>query len=237
METGFLNRRVRSAGRERAFQVFVPPEYDGRRDWPVILFLHGSGERGDDGARQTTIGLPAAIRRDASCYPALVVMPQAPIGATWLGEASTVALAALDQTVAEFGGDPARVYLAGMSMGGNGAWAMAGADPGRFAALIVVCGFVRGQGEFGAALGGDPATLYPRLARRIAGLPVWIVHGGADPVVPVSESRRMHEALEAAGATARYRELPGTGHNSWDAAFADPEMIHWLFAQSRADAP
>lgn len=235
METGFLNRRVREAGSEHAFQVYIPAAYDGLHAWPVILFLHGSGEGGNDGLRQTQIGLPAAIRRDPARYPALAVMPQAPIGGTWLGDASTIARAALDQTLEEFSTDAARVYLAGMSMGGNGAWAMAGANPDRFAALVVVCGFVRGHGEFGAALDGDAATLHARLARCIAALPIWMVHGAADPVVPVSESRRMHEALEAAGATVHYRELPGVGHNSWDAAFADPGMSDWLFAQTRAE--
>jgi predicted peptidase len=233
METGFLNRTISADGRTRAYQVYVPAGYDGTRAWPVILFLHGAGERGDDGLLQTEVGLPGAIRRNADRYPAIVVMPQVPQDSSWLGGASTTALAALDRTLGEFSTDRARVYLAGLSMGGSGAWSLAHHHPERFAALVVVCGFTSPRGPFPSVLPGDTLTQPERIAARIRGIPTWIVHGAADPVVPVEESRRMNGALQAAGGVVTYVELPGVGHNAWDPAFDDPELVAWLFAQAR----
>ncbi len=158
-------------------------------------------------------------------------MPQVPPDSTWQGRSAQTALRALDRTTAEFNTDPARTYLAGMSMGGNGSWALAYRQPGRFAALVVVCGFVSRLHDFPAVVEGDPATIPQRVAERIAPLPVWMVHGDADPVVPVEESRRMDAALRAAGGEVHYTELPGVGHNCWDAAFNDPALPSWLFAQ------
>ncbi|CAN5223609.1 hypothetical protein BH23GEM2_BH23GEM2_20120 [soil metagenome] len=119
-ETGFLNRTVTLSGVQHRYQVYVPAAYAGSdQRWPVILFLHGAGERGADGLRQTLVGLPAQIRESPSRYPALVVMPQVPEDSSWIGLYSDVAIAALDRTLAEFRADPDRVYLTGLSMGGN----------------------------------------------------------------------------------------------------------------------
>ncbi|MGH7474923.1 MAG: alpha/beta hydrolase-fold protein [Longimicrobiales bacterium] len=231
--TGFLDRSVTVDGRTYAYQVYVPRSYDGGEAWPVILFLHGAGERGADGLIQTEVGLGSAVRRAPESYPAIIVFPQVPLEETWQGDAGRAALAALDQTLAEFDTDPSRVYLTGMSMGGNGTWYLAYHHPERFAALAVVCGFVSGLASFGSFLPEAERSRFERLAERIRDLPVWIVHGEADPAVPVSESRAMHAALDAAGAAVHYVELTGVGHNAWDPAYRSSELPAWLFAQRR----
>lgn len=235
-ETGFLDRVVELEGSRHAYQVYVPAGYAEGESWPVILFLHGSGERGDDGLLQTAVGLGAAIRREAARWPAIVVFPQAPADARWVGPAADAAMAALDATLREFRADPARVYLTGLSMGGHGAWYLAYRHPQRFAALAVVCGWVEPLPNLPA-----PETVVPpadgepfaALARRLARLPVWIVHGEVDPVVPVEQSRRAAEALRAAGGAVRYTELIGVAHNAWDPAYGSPALAAWLLAQRR----
>src|SRR5690606_27947035 len=124
VQTGFLDRVVTVAGRTYPYQVYVPREYAaaGERRFPVILFLHGAGERGDDGLAQTEVGLGPALRRHPSRYPAIVVFPQAPRDSAWTGRVAEAAMAALERTEAEFRTDPDRVYLTGISMGGHGTW-------------------------------------------------------------------------------------------------------------------
>jgi len=233
-ETGFLDRTVRVEGKDYAYQVYVPRK-PLRGPKPVILALHGAGERGSDGLFQTEVGLAGAIRRHPRRWPAIVVFPQAPEGQLWMGVPAKVAMAALAQAEREFRTDPDRVYLAGLSMGGNGAWRLAYEQPDRFAAVVPVCAFAgsfRGLPPIAGA-GPDP---YAALATRIASLPIWIVHGDADSVVPVDESRRMAAALKAAGAQVTYKELPGVNHNSWDPGFADEALPAWLFQQRRLGA-
>ena len=230
-ETGFLDRTVTVEGKSYAFQVYVPRNYRPRPAAPIILALHGAGERGSDGLLQTEVGLAGAIRRHPERWPAVVVFPQAPPELLWQDLPARVAMAALAQAEREFRTDPNRVYLMGLSMGGNGTWYLAYHNPDRFAAIVPVCGFV---GAFRTvtpvAPGPDP---YAGVAQRIARLPVWIIHGDADSVVPVTESRRMAEALRAAGAQVTYKELPGVNHNSWDPGFADAALPTWLFQQRR----
>ena len=230
-QTGFLDRTVRVDGQEHRFQVYVPRNHRPSARTPVILALHGAGERGVDGLLQTEVGLGSALRRHADRYPAIVVFPQAAPDTAWQAQSAKVALAALDQAMREFRGDPDRVYLMGLSLGGNGSWYLAYRHPERFAAMVVVCGFVQALRGYPAfAPGDDP---YAAVAQRIARIPVWIAHGDADVVVPVEESRRMNAALKAAGADVRYVELPGVNHNAWDPTFRDEAVPAWLFAQRR----
>ena len=233
--TGFLNRTIEVEGVSHRYQVYVPAEYTRARRWPVILFLHGSGERGRDGILQTSLGLGEGIRRHAERWPAIVVFPQAPPGHRWHGKIAHLALATLDRTLREFKTDPARVYLAGLSAGGNGVWNLAYRTPERFAALVAICGWVQPTPERPEAiLPPDSGPPYPVVARRIRTLPVWIWHGDADSVVPVEESRRMAEALRAAGSEVSYTELPGVGHESWVQAFDSPELAKWILGRSRS---
>jgi predicted peptidase len=232
--TGFLNRTIALDGVSRRYQVYVPAEYSRASRWPVILFLHGSGERGTDGLLQTAVGLGEGIRRYAERWPAIVVFPQAPPGHRWHGKVAHLALATLDRTLREFSTDSNRVYLVGLSAGGNGVWNLSYRSPERFAALVAVCGWVMPTGERPEAiLPPDSGPPYPVIARRIRSLPIWIWHGEADPVVRVEESRRMAGALRAEGATLRYTELPGVGHEAWGPAFDSPELPRWLLGQMR----
>ena len=248
MQTGFLDRQVVVDGVAYRYQVFVPADYRPDRAWPVLLFLHGSGERGNDGLKQTTVGLPSAIRYDRARFPLVVVMPQAREGARWYGANAKQAMAALDAASAEFHGDADRTYLSGLSMGGQGTWLLAAQHPDRFAAIAPVCGFVRLKNdddvpdpavdaalvaEFPEALREDASTAF---ARRLGKLPAWIFHGALDDVVPVHNARRMHAALQAQGDEVRYTEYPQANHNAWDAAYGEPGLIPWLLAHRRATA-
>jgi len=232
-DTGFVDRTVRIGKEVYRYQVFVPEGWNKSRKWPVILFLHGAGERGDDGLQQTQVGIATAIRWHRDRFPAVVVMPQCR-KSLWWPEATMLemALKSLDQSMKEFKGDPARVYLTGLSMGGYGTWAIASKFPGRFAALVPICGGVqapRNLPSLSASSGGvDP---YAEVAKKIGRTPVWIFHGAADTTVPPVESRRMNDALKAAGGNVRYDEYPGVGHNSWDKAYAEEELIKWLLSQ------
>jgi predicted peptidase len=232
-QTGFLDRSVAIDGVEYPYQVYVPRDYDATRSWPVILFLHGAGERGEDGLIQTEVGIGSAIRRTPDRYPAVVVLPQVPLDSTWQGAPGRAAMGALDRTIEEFNTDSTRVYLTGMSMGGNGTWYLAYQHPDRFAAIAPICGFVSSSRLVASFVPDGEGSAFERLAERIRHIPTWIVHGDADDVVPVLESRSMHDALRAAGAAVHYVELPGVGHNSWDTTYQTPELATWLFTQRR----
>ena len=236
-ETGFLDRAISVSGRTYRYQVFVPYNWDKHKKWPVILFLHGAGERGDDGLLQTDVGLGHAIRERVTRFPFVVVMPQCPKEKVWTdSEMETQALAALDRSVKEFHGDCQRIYLTGFSMGGYGTWDMAAKYPHRFAAYILICGGIHGPEHFKeieVSLARDPqvADAYAETAHRVGKTPAWIFHGEADDSVPVEESRKMYAALQAAGANVKYTEYPGVGHNSWAKAYAEPELVPWLLSQ------
>lgn len=239
-QSQFLSRKVTIDGRTYAYRVWLPKHYTKLRRWPVILFLHGSGERGDDNLRQLTNGLPAQLPHDRDAYPAIVVVPQCRLDREWYGEMETMALAALDASVKEFRGDRDRVYLTGMSMGGAGVWYFA-RHPKRFAAIAPVCGEVVRQADdpFPFPPPEDVARIlhtadpFAALARRIGRTPVWAFHGAKDAVIPVEQSRFMVSALKADGGNVRYTEYPNLGHDVWDAAYADPALAKWLLAQKR----
>ena len=234
-ETGFLNRTLATGAKAAPYQVYVPANWTKKKKWPVILFLHGAGERGDDGLVQTEVGIGTAIRRYVSRVPFIVVLPQCLKNRWWTEpDMQAVALKALDQTIAEFNGDPERIYLTGLSMGGYGTWAIASSNPRRFAAYAVICGGVRPP----AAVPRSPETPdlssvadpYTPIAQKIGKTPVWVFHGGADPVVPVTESRKMVEALKATGGNVKYNEYEGVRHDSWVKAYAEPNFFEWLLS-------
>jgi len=233
MQTGFLDRSIVHAGTRYPYQVYVPATYDASRSWPGVLFLHGAGERGDDGLLQTTVGIAAAIRRHPERYPAIVVMPQAPRDSFWAGPPGDAALAALERTCAQFNVDTNRVYLTGLSMGGHGCWHIGYHHAERFAALLVICGFVGDRPNRPTVVPPGEGTPYQRMAARLRERPIWIVHGEADSRVPVTESRLMAEALRAVGADVHYTELPGTDHDSWTATYNSESIVRWLFEQRR----
>jgi len=241
-QTGFLLRTLKYNGQTHRYQVFVPPDYTPERTWPVILFLHGAGERGTDGFKQTAVGIGQAIRMNVERFPAIVVFPQVPPERAWFGEQAEVAMAALDEVMATYSVDPERVYLTGLSMGGHGTWYVAYHWPDRFAAIVPICGFIvfpeAARGFFGEL---PPEQLeiqsaedpYRKVAERIKHLPIWVFHGADDPVVPVEASRRMVEALRELGADVQYTEYEGVGHNAWDPAYAESALMPWLLSHRR----
>lgn len=230
----FKARSVVNEGRTVNYRVFVP---DAPRDvsLPVVLFLHGSGERGTDNVAQTRSGLGPYVRRTPG-FPAIVVFPQAPPDTNWTGAVARDAIAALDDAMRGYGGDPRRVYVTGMSRGGYGVWELALAFPDRFAALVPVCGGIESPDDYDdlyvARLRPAPDP-YAELARQIGDMPVWLFHGALDDLVPPENSRLVVEALRAAGASPRYTEFADANHNSWDAAYAAPRLWAWMLAQEK----
>jgi len=226
---------IQEAGRpvEFRYRLLRPQPLVPDHRYPVILFLHGAGERGVDNARQLKY-LPEwlAAPEERERRPCFVVAPQCRPDHAWVAidwQTKQVpplpsepavdlaaALAALDAVLAREPVDPRRIYLTGLSMGGYGSWELAARHPDRFAAVLPICG------------GGDVAT-----AERLAPLPIWSFHGTADPVVPLEVSRRMVRAVETAGGRPVCSELPGVGHDSWTPAYRNPAVLDWLFAQRR----
>lgn len=215
----FKSEKVRFEGEKYRYAVYVPDDYTKRRAWPAVLFMHGSGERGTDGERQTTVGIGRAIREHPERFPCIVIMPQCPPDLKWEGPMLDMALACLEKTEHDYNIDPERIVLTGLSLGGYGTWALGAACPERFSALVPVCG------------GGETSD-----AAALALTPIWCFHGDADPVVPVDRSREMVVAVRTAGGDVRFTELPGVGHNSWDDAYGNPELIAWMLQQRRPSA-
>ena len=234
----FVERQLSHEGRVHRYQVFVPARSAAPGRAPVILFLHGSGERGDDNRRQLSVGLGPRVQAQADTFPAIVVFPQAPADTEW-HQLADVAFAQLDAATREFGGDPDRTYLPGLSMGGYGAWELALRQSYRFAAVVPVCGGLEHPRRPSMAITvvAGEADPYAAVAQRLRGMPVWMFHGAHDDLVPPEYSRRLEAAFRAAGARdVRYTEFPDANHNSWDPAYATAELWDWLFAQRQADA-
>ncbi len=152
---------------------------------------------------------------------------------------SKLALSSLAAASKEFKGDPKRTYLTGLSMGGYGTWAIASANPGKFAAIVPICGGITTPPSLREQFPELAKNSYPEdpqsyatVAKKLGKTPVWIFHGGDDPVVPVTGSRSMNDALKSAGGDVHYTEYPSVGHNSWDKAYADPDLMKWLLSKS-----
>ena len=215
---GFLNRVHKDAdGKEAKYVLFIPHTYKSDTPCPLIMFLHGSGETGTDGIKPSVVGLGAAVKKQEKTFPCIVIFPQSQKRSWRAGSPDADrALAILAEVEKEYKVDPKRVYLTGLSMGGFGTWSLAIKDPNRWAAIVPICG------------GGNPDK-----AARIKDLPCWCFHGEADTAVRVGLSRTMIQALKDAGGQPKYTEYPGVGHNSWDKAYATPELYKWLLSQQR----
>lgn len=214
--------------------VYLPADWTADKSWPVILYLHGAGERGTDGVAPTQVGLGPVAWKSQGKLPFIVVFPQCPGGSFWpAAPMRERALAALDDAVTTYHGDPSRIYVTGNSLGGYGTWALGAHNPGRFAALVPIAGGVRPPvGKLPAdpifKEGEDPEL---SIARRIGHTPVWIFHGARDWLVSPDNSRRMFSWLKQLGGDVRYSELPDVGHESEVPAYAMPELFNWLLTQ------
>ncbi len=237
---GMVDRAIVVDGMTYRYMLFIPRVAAPPAGLPVVLFLHGMGERGSDNERPAHYSLGAYLRLHSDSFPAAVVITQVPADSYWTGQPARVALRALAATMREVHGNPRRVYLTGLSMGGYGSWELAVAQPELFAAAAIICGGVLAP-AWDAHLRvhtvpSGTTDPYAWVAGRLGGLPVWVFHGDADRTVPVTESRRMVDALTRAGSDVRYTEYPGVGHNAWDRTYADPALWQWLLAHERRRA-
>jgi acetyl esterase/lipase len=233
-ETGFLNRTIELHGVSYRFQVYLPEAFrrEDRKPWPVILFLHGRGERGSEGMWQTQIGLPQAVRDHPERWPFVVVMPQCPLSNYWTDpEMLSMAMAALDYETAEFHLDAERTYLTGLSMGGYGAWELARLHPQRWAAAAIAASGV--FWSYAPERWQEAATLPAEYARAVGRTPVWLFQGGDDNVVVPRQSELMFEAVKATGGHVRLWVYQGLKHDCWTRAFDEPELPRWLLSHPK----
>ena len=236
-ETGFLNRKIELHGVTYRFQVYLPEEWrrDDHRQWPIILFLHGRGERGSEGMWQTQIGLPAQVRDHPERWPFIIVMPQCPLGSVWTDpEILAMAIAALDEETAEFHADVDRTYLTGLSLGGYGAWELARSFPHRWAAIAIAASGV--FWSYAPERWQELATLPAEYAKALGRTPVWLFHGVDDPVVQPRESELMFDALKANDGHVRLCMYQSLKHDCWTRAFNEPELPRWLLAHRTGPA-
>lgn len=218
MKHGFVNMVYKGDKGEPKYVLFVPHDYKGDKEYPLILFLHGSGERGDDGQAPVLQGIGNAIKFKGKekDFPCFVIFPQASSGGSWKAGKpdADLAMVILAETQKNFKIDSQRVYLTGLSMGGMGTWSLAAAYPDKWAAIVPICG------------GGDTAT-----AEKIKHIPCWCFCGDKDGKYLLDGCRNMVQALKDAGGEPRYSEFPYVGHNSWDSAYVTPELYSWLLKQ------
>ena len=221
-------------GEQLHYRLLLPPGYDakGTTKYPLVLFLHGAGERGADNVKQLIHGTKEFAKpANREKYPAFVLAPQCPDGKRWVevdwtldahqqlpadSDSIKLVLQLITSLQKEYRIDQHRQYVTGLSMGGFGTWDLVTRHPEMWAAAAPVCA------------GGDEAV-----AAKCAKIPIWAFHGDQDTVVKPHRSRKMIEAIKQAGGEPRYTEYPGVGHNSWAPAYADPKLLEWMFAQKR----
>jgi predicted peptidase len=219
-KTGFVNKTFKVKNGDSKYVVFVPHSYDGAKEFPLILFLHGAGERGDDGQAPVMQGIANGgikFKNNEKKFPFFVIFPQAKLKGSWKagGPDADNALGILEEVQKTYKIDSKRLYLTGLSMGGSGTWSLAAAHPNKWAAIAPICG------------GGDPAT-----ADKIKHIPCWCFCGDQDSAKLVESNRTMIKALKGAGGMPRYTELEFVGHNSWDSAYVTPELYPWFLKHS-----
>ncbi len=195
------------------YHLFLPDDYgaDADQKWPLLLSLHGIGERGEDLERVKIHGFRKIVAPRPG-FPFIMVSPLCPDGTRWTNHLEALDTL-LSEVMANYAVDAGRVYLTGLSMGGAGAWQLAIEYPQRFAALAPICGWSE-----------------PVFAGRLKDLPVWAFHGALDTVVPVSESERMVAAINKAGGQARLTIYPQANHDSWTATYANGELYEWFLS-------
>lgn len=204
-----LDRPVRV---QMGYLLYLPKDYDAQESWPLLLFLHGAGERGEDLELVKKHGPPKLIEQGQD-FPSIIVSPQCPPGRWW--EATELS-ALLDEICENYKVDLDRISVTGLSMGGFGTWRLAFFEPDRFAALAPICG------------GGEIYWTKP-----LAHLPVWAFHGNRDGLVPSDRSQAMVDELRKHGGHPELTIYPEAEHDSWTETYNNPEFYKWLFAQKR----
>jgi predicted peptidase len=206
---------------------YLPKDYQakGRQRWPLLLFLHGAGERGTN-VQHVAIHGPLSLVRQGTNFPFIIVAPQCPAGQLWENEPL---LKLLDQVTKKYAVDPNRVYLTGLSMGGYGTWSLVVDHPERFAAAAPICG---GDSLISVLLAKHYETSRLTKLKQVG---VWAFHGAKDTTVPLGESERMVAALREAGCKdVKLTVYPEADHNSWTETYNHPELYEWLLSHGRA---
>ncbi len=222
---GFVDKVFKDDTGEHRYVVFVPPSYSASRPAPIMLFLHGAGERGVDGRVHLNVGLGSMIKAREASFPAIAVFPQCEnvhgrVLEGWLAGSADAnrALKVLEQVEKDYRTDPKKRILSGWSMGGFGAWSLAAAEPSRWSCLLAL------------AAGGKAEW-----AEKLKELPIWAWHGESDGAVIVNRSREMIDAIKAAGGAPRYTEIPSGDHDCWKVAFGDDRFIAWMLDPTKID--
>ncbi len=194
------------------YLLYLPENYEQKEKWPLLLFLHGSGERGDNLDLVTIHGPPMLVKKGKQ-FPFIVISPQCPKGQLWQPIELT---ALLDDVEKKYRVDKDRVYVTGLSMGGFGTWSLAAHTPYRFAALAPICG------------GGEKFWV-----KKIKHVPIWVFHGAKDTGVPLERSSSLVEVLKKANADVTFTVYPDAGHNSWTESYDNPKLYEWFLKQKR----
>lgn len=228
----FNGRTFTDGGTVLRYQLFIPRGYDPSKRWPVVVGLHGSAEKGSDGVKPLGVGVGKVVRARAESFPAVVLLPQVPMENKIL-DWSPAFTRLIDSVVREVHGDPNRVYLTGISMGGILAYDLVLDNPGKFAALVTVAAPVVIQPTPDRASRFPTARSHPAMAKALANTPVWIFQGAHDEAALAADARHLVAALEEAHVPVTYTEYADGNHDVWDRAYETPELWSWLFAQHR----
>jgi predicted peptidase len=200
------------------YLLYTPKDYQGsEKELPLVLFLHGIGERGTDLELLKLHGIPKVIEEGVD-FPFLVVSPQCPEDTIWANELDALH-ALLENVIEEYQVDKSRIYLTGLSMGGNGTWQLATAYPSMFAAVVPICGWA------------NPFFGFPERIHVLKDVPVWAFHGAEDEVVPLQGSQELVDVLKANQGNVKFTVYPDTDHDSWTQTYENPELYEWLLQQ------
>lgn len=219
-------------GNQLLYRIYTPENLNSDKKIPIILLLHGAGERGNDNKKQIAHGFKQIAQYSIqSKNPAIIIAPQCPKGQQWVNvkwntkahdmpEKSSnslkLAMELLNNKISTMPVDKNRVYITGLSMGGYGTWDAISRNPELFAAALPLCG-------------GADIKQAPKLTK----MPIWTVHGDKDGAIPVSRSRDIVKAIKSAGGKIIYTEHPGVGHNVWSKTYSDKKILDWLFNQKK----
>lgn len=191
---------------------YMPQVHEGSQELPLLIFLHGMGERGDDLNKLKVHGPPSFLE-DKADFPFITISPQCPDTTVWNEK---ILLPFYEEIIEKYPVDKNRIYLTGLSMGGFGTWRSIVAEPNLFAAAVPICG------------GGNPENL-----EAVKSMPIWVFHGAKDDVVPIIRSEEMVNKLKGLGSTVKFTIYPEAGHDSWTKTYANPKLYEWFLSHQR----
>ncbi|MBU1078415.1 MAG: prolyl oligopeptidase family serine peptidase [Spirochaetes bacterium] len=206
---------------ELDYLLYIPKEYSKKPDrkWPLILFLHGSEERGSDLDLLFKNGLPRLLKKRPD-FPFIVVSPQCPKDLTWFTKFDDI-VALLSKIEADYRVDSRRIYLTGLSMGGDGVWHFAAFYPDHFSAIVPICG------------SASPFFGFPERVKKIVNIPIWVFHGAKDNIVPVKESKNLVRLLKKYNGNVKFTIYPKAGHDSWTKTYKNEELYKWMLKHKK----